>query len=110
MDMQTEVENFPIKRGCPFHPPEAYSALREAPGLQQVRMWNGKPAWIFTSYEDVRTVLADNRFSGDPGKPGFPSLSAARDAVLYAEPTFIRMDPPDHGRLRRMLTREFMVK
>lgn len=108
--MTSELNVFPIARECPFHTPKAYDALREAPGVQQVRMWNGKPAWIFTSYEDVRAVLADNRFSGDPAKPGFPSLSAARDAVLYAEPTFIRMDPPDHGRLRRMITREFMVK
>ena len=108
--MTTDMETFPIKRGCPFHPPEQYGAMRDAEGLQQVRLWNGQVAWVFTKYEEVRAVLADNRFSGDPVKPGFPSLSAARDAVLYADPTFIRMDPPDHGRLRRMLTREFMVK
>ncbi|WP_230965302.1 cytochrome P450 [Burkholderia pseudomultivorans] len=73
-------------------------------------MWDGHDAWLLTRYDDVRAVLGDNRFSGDPQKPGYPSLSAARDAVLDLEPTFIRMDPPEHGHYRRMLTKEFMIK
>ncbi|CAB5305411.1 ferredoxin [Burkholderia multivorans] len=73
-------------------------------------MWDGKDAWLFTRYDDVRAVLGDNRFSGDPHVQGFPSLSPARNAVLDLEPAFIRMDPPEHGRFRRMLTKEFMIK
>ncbi|MBB5399513.1 cytochrome P450 [Paraburkholderia youngii] len=73
-------------------------------------MWDGRDAWLFTRYDDVRAVLGDNRFSGDPHVSGFPSLSPARNAVLDLEPAFIRMDPPQHGHYRRMLTKEFMIK
>lgn len=101
---------FPIARQCPFLPPREYREFQQPDGPSKVKMWDGKDAWLFTRYDDVRAVLADNRFSGDPSTPGFPSLSSARDAVLELEPAFIRMDPPQHGHFRRMLTKEFMVK
>lgn len=101
---------FPIPRQCPFHLPREYDEMRDKPQVGDVTMWNGQNIKVFTRYEDVKNVLADNRFSGNPALHGFPSLSPARDAVLQAEPAFIRMDPPEHGRHRRMLTREFMIK
>jgi cytochrome P450 len=102
--------SFPMPRQCPFVPPQEYKAFQQQPGPVQIRMWDGTNAWLFTRYDDVRAVLGDNRFSGNPGVPGFPSLSAARNAVLDLEPAFIRMDPPEHGHFRRMLTKEFMIK
>lgn len=105
-----EAPRFPMKRGCPMSPPAEFAAFREVDGPQKVTLWNGKTAWLFTRFEDVTTVLADNRFSIQPTTPGFPMLSAARDAFLKEKPTFIRMDPPEHGHLRRMITKEFMVK
>ncbi|VFB20002.1 cytochrome P450 [Pseudomonas fragi] len=102
--------SFPMPRQCPFLPPQEYQQFQQQPGAAQVRMWDGSSAWLFTRYDDVRAVLGDNRFSGNPSIPGFPSLSPARNAVLDLEPAFIRMDPPDHGRHRRMLTKEFMIK
>jgi cytochrome P450 len=99
-----------MHRQCPFHPPEEYKQFQRQPGGTKVTLWDGSTAWLFTRYEDVRAVLSDNRFSGNPTLPGFPSLSASRDAVLEAEPAFIRMDPPEHTRHRRMLTKEFMIK
>ncbi len=105
-----DVPQFPLTRTCPFDPPKQYDEFRKAGGPQKVRLWDGSPAWIFTSFEDVRAVMSDNRFSGAPATPGFPMLSAARAAVLNEPPTFLRMDPPAHGPLRRMFTKEFMVK
>lgn len=107
---QTSEPSFPIPRECPFHPPGAYKEFQQQPGATRVKMWDGSHAWLFTRYDDVRAVLGDNRFSGDPAVPGFPSLSESRNAVLELEPAFIRMDPPEHGRFRRMLTKEFMIK
>lgn len=106
----TAIPRFPIPRQCPFDPPKEYAEMRSCPFGGDVRMWNDQVVKVYTRYEDVKNVLADNRFSGDPAALGFPSLSPARDAVLAAEPAFIRMDPPEHGRHRRMLTREFMIK
>ncbi|CAB5301134.1 ferredoxin [Burkholderia multivorans] len=101
---------FPMPRQCPILPPREYREFQNHSGPVKVRMWDGKDAWLFTRYDDVRAVLGDNRFSGDPHVQGFPSLSPARNAVLDLEPAFIRMDPPEHGRFRRMLTKEFMIK
>jgi cytochrome P450 len=101
---------FPAQRGCPFNPPPLYGEARDAGKPLPMQLFNGQKIWVFTSFEDVRAVLADNRFSTVPTTPGFPMQSEARNAVLQLPPTFIRMDPPDHGRLRRMFTKEFMVK
>ncbi|WP_036714544.1 cytochrome P450 [Paracoccus sp. J55] len=109
-DQLDKAPVFPIPRQCPFHPAREYGDMRKMPGAGEVRMWDGSIVKVFTRYDDVKNVLADNRFSGNPATEGFPSLSPARDAVLDAEPAFIRFDPPEHGRHRRMLTREFMVK
>jgi len=106
----SNTPSFPMPRQCPFLPPQEYRDFQQQPGPGKVRMWDGTVAWLFTRYDDVRAVLGDNRFSGNPGVPGFPSLSAARNAVLDLEPAFIRMDPPQHGHFRRMLTKEFMIK
>lgn len=101
---------FPAQRGCPFDPPSLYGEARDAGKPLSMQLFNGQKIWVFTSFADVRAVLADNRFSTVPTTPGFPMQSEARNAVLQLPPTFIRMDPPDHGRLRRMFTKEFMVK
>ena len=107
-----DAPSFPMPRSgkCPFDPPPAYGEARKKGKPQLVKMWNGMPCWILTSYDDVRTVLSDNRFSAMPSQPGFPTLSAAREAVLELPPTILRMDAPEHGRMRRMLTKEFMIK
>lgn len=101
---------FPMSR-CPFSPPPQYAQLRETTPISRVTMPDGTPAWLLTRYEDVKAVLSDNRFSTDPATPGYPFLSPARAAQLRSEKpkAFLRMDPPEHSKFRRMLTREFMV-
>lgn len=103
--------SFPMKR-CPFAPPPEYAHLRANEPISKVTLPDGNWAWLVTRYEDVRTVLGDNRFSTNPNSPGYPFIAPARAALLKNEnpPPFIRMDPPEHGGKRRMLTKEFMVK
>ena len=69
----------------------------------------GPPVWLVTRYDDTRAVLGDHkRFSSD-----FAKLTAGDDLeVLSAlNPGGLGFtDPPDHTRLRRMLTPEFTMR
>ncbi|MEU5300693.1 cytochrome P450 [Streptomyces noursei] len=96
--------------GCPFDPaPGITDAARTEP-IARATLWDGSACWLVTSHQDVRTVLGDPRFSADAHRPGFPFLTAGAREIVGAGRTFIRMDDPDHARLRRMLTADFMVK
>jgi cytochrome P450 len=109
--MSADTFAFPAARGgCPFAPPPAYDrALRERP-IGQVSLWDGSPAWLVTRNDDVRAVLRDRRFSADPTRPGYPFLSPGYRELTTRSQSFIRMDDPDHARLRGMLTADFTVK
>lgn len=100
---------FPMTR-CPFAPPPEYAEIRKQDHISKVTMPDGTPAWIFTKHEDVRAVLGDTRFSTKPTNPNYPFISPARASLLINEnpPALIRMDPPEHTKFRRMLTKEFM--
>ncbi|MBD0738785.1 cytochrome P450 [Streptomyces sp. CBMA29] len=101
----------PAARGtCPFAPPPAYEQARGEEGLSRVRLWDGTSCWMVTRHADIRSVLRDRSFSSDARRPGFPFLSAGLRTLATDRPTFIRMDDPDHARLRRMLTADFMIR
>ncbi|MFI0821940.1 cytochrome P450 [Streptomyces sp. NPDC021098] len=91
---------------CPFDPPAEYADWRTDEGLRRV-LWRGRPMWIATRFDDIRAALGDPRLSADDRTPGFPISSSSGPDVAQA---FIRMDDPEHIRLRRMLTGEFTVK
>ncbi|WNI14399.1 cytochrome P450 [Actinacidiphila sp. ITFR-21] len=101
----------PAPRGtCPFDPPPAYERARAEHPVTRADLWDGSSCWLLTGHQDVRTVLRDPRFSADATHPGFPFLNAGRKVLTSRHPSFIRMDDPEHARLRRMLTADFMVK
>ena len=107
----TDTLTFPAPRGgCPFAPPPAYTEALEQRPVSRITLWDGSPAWLVTRHEDVRTVMGDRRFSADAAKPGFPFFSGGRRELAVQNPTFIRMDDPEHARLRRMLTGDFIIK
>jgi len=108
---QTEFLAVPAARGtCPFAPPPSYERAREENPVTRVDLWDGSQCWMVTGYDETRTVLGDQRFSADITRPGFPFLSESRRALSNTAQTFIRMDDPEHARLRRMLTSDFMLK
>ncbi|MFD8418038.1 cytochrome P450 [Streptomyces sp. NPDC059466] len=103
--------NLPAPYGsCPFDPPPAYTAAAHGAAVTRAVLPDGTACWLVTGYEEVRAVLADPRFSADARTPGFPFLSAGQRELATAKPSFIRMDDPEHARLRRMVTKDFLVK
>ncbi|MFJ9845612.1 cytochrome P450 [Kitasatospora sp. NPDC101155] len=108
---QTPRFTHPAARGaCPFAPPPAYQQAQQEEPISRVSLWDGSTSWLVTRHEDIKAVLADSRFSADATRPGFPFISAGARQLSSGQPTFIRMDDPEHSRLRRMLTGEFMIK
>ncbi|MGW7007824.1 cytochrome P450 [Streptomyces sp. NPDC054933] len=106
-----EPLNFPAPRGaCPFAPPPAYEQARREHPVSRVTLWDGSQCWMVTRHADVRTVLRDQRFSSDAGRPGFPFITDGRRALANETTSFIRLDDPEHARLRRMLTADFVIK
>ncbi|MEF3114835.1 cytochrome P450 [Streptomyces chrestomyceticus] len=96
-------------QGCPFDPPAEFARLRTEAPLSKISLPDGTEAWLATRYADIRAILGDTRFSSDTTRPGYP-LSGMTGGATTEHRGFIRMDPPEHTRLRRMVTREFMVK
>ncbi|MGP4045644.1 cytochrome P450 [Streptomyces sp. 2A115] len=99
---------FPAPRTCPFGVPEQYTEFREAGGLHRVTIWDGTQHWLATRYEDIRAVLTDPRFSADVRHPDFPLVHSNQRE--HEGGLFLRLDDPEHARLRGMLTREFSVR
>ncbi|MEA5360865.1 cytochrome P450 [Amycolatopsis sp., V23-08] len=114
--------------GCPFDPAPGLSGRRGQGPVQPFELLNGAQAWLVTGFEEAREVLADLRFSSDQvrhrnatqmsaeevaeraaaagrGEPVCPVPVESRDDGM-----FVGMDPPEHTRLRRLLTGQFTVR
>jgi cytochrome P450 len=97
-----------------FNPTPELRKIRETTGLRTVVNAFGMSVYLVTRYEDVKEVLSDyERFSNGrpPGfvVPGAPTLSAEEQASARAG-NLLGLDPPEHQRLRRMLTPEFTIR
>ena len=97
-----------------FDPVPEMAALRDDEGVRQVETAFGMPAFLVARHADVKAVLADSaRFSNDSRRafdaPGAPKLSAEERDRMRAG-NLLGVDPPEHARLRRMLTPEFTVR
>ena len=107
----TRELTYPMSRGhCPLDPPAALQDLRETEPITLVRIWDGSTPWLITRHEDARAVLADQRFSVDFRKDGYPSTSPGQKARRKRVRSFISMDDPEHARYRKMLISEFTMK
>ncbi|MER8086444.1 cytochrome P450 [Streptomyces sp. NPDC094048] len=93
-------------------PYPAYAWLREHSPVHRTALPSGVEAWLVTRYADARQALADGRLSKNPahhaepahakGKTGIPG---ERKAELMTH--LLNIDPPDHTRLRRLVSKAF---
>ena len=102
-----EVPEIPWTREDAFHPPAGLARFREGPPAR-VLLPSGQVAWFVTRHADARAVLSDPRVSSDDVRPRYPQLFPLPPAEKTF--SFLRMDDPEHGRLRRLLTTEFTVR
>jgi cytochrome P450 len=103
--------DWPFPRTTAGEPPEILDTLRERlpcavripAGATESRL-----AWLVTKYDDVRLALKDPRLSADELLPGAPVRIQIPPGQRPS--SFLRMDDPEHGRLRGMITTEFTAK
>lgn len=105
-----DAPNYPMARQCPFDPPRELAEIQADEPIRRVTLWDGSTPWLVTRHADVRTVLADQRFSADNFTPGYPATSPSVAARRKNAPSFIAMDDPQHAFFRKMLISEFSVK
>jgi cytochrome P450 len=94
-----------------FDPVPELREIREGAGTQQIIGNFGYPVYLVTRHDDVKAVLADaerfsNRRPNGFVQRGLPEVSEAEQAEMNAG-NLLGIDPPEHHRLRRMLTPEF---
>ncbi|MGP3920586.1 cytochrome P450 [Nonomuraea sp. 10N515B] len=94
-----------------FDPVEELGRAREDQGVVRQMTPFGVPAYLVMRYDDVREVFSDGaRFSNAHTPfPGVSDMSEEEQAQMRAG-NLIAFDPPEHTRLRRMLTPEFTVR
>jgi cytochrome P450 len=93
----------PLKRDG-LDPVAELGALRAAEPVSRMKLPFGLRAWLVTGYEEARTVLANApAFSSD-----FSNLVGTVGITAEQNPGGLGFtDPPDHTRLRKLLTPEF---
>jgi cytochrome P450 RapN len=81
--------------------------VRQNTPVLRIAMPYGGDAWLATRYDDVKMVLADPRFS--------MAAAVGKDVprpvpnIAY-ESSILTMDPPEHGRLRKLVAKAFTVR
>jgi cytochrome P450 len=88
-------------------PHPVLAELRESGPVHRLDGSTGVPVWMVTRYDDVLAALSDPRLSNDPHH------ASALTEVLrgdFLSRSMIGTDPPEHTRLRRLVSKAFTAR
>ncbi|MEO3873319.1 cytochrome P450 [Nonomuraea sp. B12E4] len=89
------------------------SLAKDGP-ISRATYLDGTPIWLVTGYPESVAVLTDPRFSSDIARQSKIDVAAVgglpADVAPYLMRTLGAYDPPDHTRLRRLVSREFTAR
>jgi hypothetical protein len=91
-------------------PYPAYAQLRSDAPVVEVPLPSGGSTWLVTRYDDVRAAFTDERLVKDVTKVLPPEALAAVAGAGSQVPMMILLDPPDHTRLRRLVSQAFTAR
>ena len=87
-------------------PHAVYRAMREEAPVHHVELAGGTEAWLITRYDDAKAALTDPRLVKGvlhpPNRLGIPP--EVHSAITHH---MLSADPPDHTRLRRLVSATF---
>lgn len=87
------------------NPLPALARLRAEAPVYRIRVGGWLPMWLVTRYDDVLTVLKDDRFARDYSRIIPWVLRGLTPRPLYR--MLFTVDPPDHTRLRTLVNKAF---
>ncbi len=91
-------------------PHAVFGRLRAERPVTRVALPGGQPVWLVTRYADARAALAEPRLIKD-WRTIWPEAGASADAGIAALDThMLNTDPPDHERLRRLVSKAFTAR
>ncbi|GIM97114.1 cytochrome P450 family protein [Paractinoplanes toevensis] len=94
-----------------FHadPHSFYARWRQSGPVRPVVLPGGAGGWLVTGYDDARQALTDPRLSKEiqPSQVNDPIPADIRKAISHH---MLAADPPDHTRLRRLVTAAFTAR
>ncbi|RDI27831.1 cytochrome P450 family protein [Lentzea flaviverrucosa] len=98
------------------NPHEVHDLLRAEGPVREVILPHGLKAWLVTRYDEAKIALTDPRVSKNVQTGGH--LMAKHSTQTHVrreiEPTLsvhmLNMDPPDHTRLRKLVTKAFTAR
>ncbi|WP_394617216.1 cytochrome P450 [Lentzea sp. JNUCC 0626] len=111
-------EESPLTREDLFGPPGPgeVARIREVGRISRLRFADGHIGWVVTGHRQVREVLSSPKFTTGPDKHHPLDLrfhrvsSDGKTEHKVAPGTFLRQDPPEHTRLRKLLQGQFTVR
>ena len=93
------------------NPYPTYAELRSEAPVYRATLPDGRGVWLVTRYEDVVAVLKDERFVKDWRKAMTPEqlaqIPSIPEAMRPLSENMLDKDPPDHERLRRLVSKAF---
>jgi cytochrome P450 len=90
-----------------LEPDPLYAQLRPTQPMARVQLPYGAESWLATTYDAVRLILSDPRFSRARAANG----DAPRSTPVWPRPdAMLSLDPPEHTRMRRLVNAAFTVR
>ncbi|MGW7817921.1 cytochrome P450 family protein [Streptomyces puniciscabiei] len=116
-EQMTDLPDLPSPFGAAdaADPYPSYDRLRASGGMRRIRIRPGLEPWLVSRYEDVRDVLGDERLSTDPATTTEEVRAAIRagraeEQVALLGRNLLSVDPPDHTRMRRVMSRALSAR
>ena len=115
--MPDQITDLPAPFGAASaaDPYPEYARLRDSDGIRRIRIRPGLEPWLVSRYADVRAVLGDDRLGTDPAGTteevrAAIAVGRAEERVALLGRHLLSVDPPDHTRMRRLMSRALTAR